>query len=870
MTRSTLRPFLRSLFRLRSAVSRGLALATFLAAAFAGARAGAATSPKPTLLPGLQRDGSVLLPNQWSLRPVGKQIPVGDFPVNLALHPSGRYAAVLHSGYSEHEVRILDLQAAAVVSQAALDEAFYGLAWSPDGRQLFCSGASGETVHAFRFADGYLSEHRALRLRPETEIGVPVGIAPSRDGAALYVAEGWGQRILKIATPDGRALWSHVLARAQAAAETDPEGERWTPRTDPNAAFPYAIVVDEEHGRIFVSLWAKAAVLVLDAKTGGELARWPVGAHPNEMLLARDGRLFVAEANLNTVSVLDSASGRVLETLWAAFEPDSPPGSTPNSLALTPDGQTLFVANANTNAVAAFDVSDRKRASSLGFIPVGWYPTSVRVANGGRTLLVANGKGHTSAPNPGGTFPGDARPRNLTQYIGGLFKGTVSVIELPPAAQRGAQFGAWTKQALANSPVSPAFRPQRERPADSPIPAQLGAPSPITHVVYIVKENRTYDQILGDMPEGNGDPRLCLFPENVTPNQHALAREFVLLDNFYVDGEVSADGHEWTVGAYASDFVEKTWPFNYGHNRRKKFDFPAEGGFAIATPARGYLWDQAAKAGVSYRSYGEFVRNARSPGGAAIASIPILKDHIDPHYRAFDLTYPDAKRAERFIAEFRRLETAGQLPRLQVVRLGNDHTQGTRAGAWTPTAMVAENDLALGQLVAALTQTKTWPHLAVFVIEDDAQNGPDHVDAHRSIAQVISPYTRRRSVDSSLYSTTSMLRTIELILGIEPMSQFDAAAAPMYGAFAGTPDLTGFATRPAQVDVTARNTKLAWGARESQRMNFREADRADDIALNEIVWRSVRGADSPMPAPRRAAFFRAHPKSDDDDDDDRR
>jgi DNA-binding beta-propeller fold protein YncE len=842
---------------LRCAAGFAAALATAVAVA----------GKSPAILPGLQPDGSVLLPNQWSLRPVGHQLVVGDFPVNIALHPGGRYAAVLHSGYSQHEVRILDVQKGVPVSQAALDESFYGLAWSPDGRTLFCSGASLEVIHTFAFADGYLSAKREIRLRPESETGVPIGLATSRDGRALFVAEGWGQRVLRVGTNTGQTQWATVLGVPQARSNSDPEGERLDrPDQAHESPFPYACVVDESRDRLYVSLWAKSAVLVLNLKTGAEIARWPVGDHPNELVLSADGRLFVAEANLNTVSVLDVASGHVLETLSASFTPEAPLGSMPNSVALTPDGKTFFVANANNNAIAAFDVADRRRAISLGFIPVGWFPTSVRVTADGRRLVVANGKGLTSAANPAGTFPGDRRPRDTQEYIGSLFRGTISLIDLPPADKRAAQFGTWTKQALANTPVNALLQPQRERPADSPIPAAIGQRSPITHVIYIVKENRTYDQILGDMAEGNGDARLCLFGEKVTPNAHALAREFVLLDNFYVDGEVSADGHEWTIGAYATDFVEKTWPLNYGHNTRKKIDYPGEAAFPLTWPSRGYIWDQAAKAGVSYRSYGEFVHSPKKPGGPVTPTIPILRDHIDPQYHQFDLKYPDAQRAARFVAELHRFEATGDMPRFQVVRLGNDHTEGAKVGAWTPTAMVADNDLALGTVVDAVARSGFWPTTAIFVLEDDAQNGPDHVDAHRIPAFVISPYAKRHAVDSTLYSTTSMLRTIELILGLQPMSQFDAAAAPMFGAFTATPDVTPYAVRPAQVNMDTRNLADAWGAKQSGKMDFREADRADDFVLNEIVWRSVKGPRSPMPAPVRAAFFRAHPKTDDDDE----
>lgn len=815
-------------------------------------------------LPGIQPDGSVLLPNQWSLRPVGKHAVVGDFPTHLEMHPDGKFVAVLHNGWGPHEIRILDVKTLRPVSQVALDESYYGLAWSPDGAKLYASGASAEVVHAFEFKAGYLSQHRELRIGAREKRGIPSGLAVSKDGASLYVAELWGQRVVKVSTTDGATRWARVLASPQGGDAMQEDEARVPAHAEANAPFPFTCVADEATGRVFVSLWATAAVLVLDAQTGTELARWPVGPHPCEMLLAGDGRLFVAEANHNTVSVLDVKDGRVTEKLTAALFPDSPPGSMPNSLALTPDGKSLFVANATNNNLAVFDVGTPGRAQSLGFIPVGWFPTSVRVTRDGRSLLVANGKGNTSAANPRGPSPGTKVPRNLQEYIGGLFQGTVAQIDLPTAKNRAAQFGAWSKVAYECSPLTAANAPRGVRPAGSPIPAKIGDPSPIKHAIYVIRENRTYDQVLGDLAEGNGDPRLCLFPELVTPNAHALAREFVLLDNLYADGEVSADGHEWTMGAFATDFVERHWPLSYGHGENKKYDYPGEGRFPVAYPANGYLWNRAAEAGVSYRSYGEFCTTPKSGPDLSAPSLPILVGHIDPQYRAWDLDYPDVKRAERFISELHRFEREGGMPRLQVLRLGNDHTQGTKVGKPTPTAQVADNDLALGLVIEALSRSKFWTDTAVFVLQDDAQNGADHVDAHRMPGFVLSAWTRRRAVDSTLYSTTSMLRTIELILGLQPMSQYDAAAMPMWNVFGDRPDPTPYTARPAGVDLTATNSALAWGARASRKMDFSEPDRADDIALNEIVWRSVRGADSPMPAPVRAAFYKAHKEGDDD------
>jgi phospholipase C len=495
---------------------------------------------------------------------------------------------------------------------------------------------------------------------------------------------------------------------------------------------------------------------------------------------------------------------------------------------------------------------------------VGWYPTSVRVTPDGKRLLVANGKGLISHPNRNGPQPGRDAPATVREYIGGLMQGTLSVIDLAAGDKFTEQMQKHTAQMYRCLP--PIAAPPSLATPRNPVPVVPGAPTPIKYCLYVIKENRTYDQILGDMPEGNGDPSLCLFPERITPNHHALAREFVLLDNFYVESEVSADGHEWTMGAYATDFVEKTWPLSYGHNKHKKYPYPSEGNFDLATPAGGYLWDRAKEAGVSYRSYGEFVRNGKTTNAPGTTRIAALKDHFDPWFRSFDQDYSDQWRADRYIAELKRFEQEGDMPRLQIIRLPNDHTSGTTLGKHTPTAAVADNDLALGRIVEAVSRTKFWAQTAIFVIEDDAQNGPDHVDAHRTIAYAISPYSRRGSVDSTMYSTASMLRTIELILGLKPMSQFDAMAQPMFNSFQAKPDLRPYVARAANVDLNERNLKTAWGSKESSKMDFTKEDAADDLILNEIIWRSVRGADSKMPAPVRAAFVFTN-KGDDDDDD---
>ncbi len=834
------------------------------------------TSPPPAVagpeIPGPQADGTVLLPNQWSLRPAGKQIVVGDFPASMAMHPEGKFAAILHCGYGQHEIQILDTAAGKIMSRVNVAEAFYGIAFSPDGSRVICSGSGDEVLHVFKFKDGYLGEPTSITLRPKAERGVPCGLAVSADGATIYVANVWGQTVSRVRIPAGGGA-AEVTELALAApgvigkvaprvgAPTDDpsitkRAEAILDTTGTDAPFPYACVLDEKRGRLYVSLWAQAHVAVIDLKEWKEIARWNAEEHPNEMVLSKGGsHLFVANANRNSVSVIDVETGRTVETLVAELTPNAPPGNTPNSLAISPDGERLFVANANINTVAVFEIEKPGHSRSLGFIPSGWYPTSVRVVKDGK-LLIANGKGMVSRSNRHLTQPGrKSPPAGVTEYIGGILQGTLSIVPLPEGEE---QFATELKKlsAVAYSCMpKAASRIDEAALKGNPIPRKVGDPSPIRYVIYIVKENRTYDQVLGDLGRGNGDPSLCIFGEDVTPNHHALARDFVTLDNFYVESEVSADGHEWSMGAYATDFVEKTWPLSYGHGS-KKFPYPSEGVFPIAVPAGGYLWDRAAEAGVSYRSYGEFTTSptAKGPGKAKVKA---LEGHFDPEYHTFDMNYPDVKRAERFISELQRFEREGEMPRLQIVRLPNDHTSGASPGKPTPTAHVADNDLAFGMLVEAVSKSKFWAKTAIFVVEDDAQNGPDHVDAHRTVAYAISPYTRRGVVDSTLYSTASMLRTMELILGLKPMSQFDALAMPMFASFQEKPDLRPYERKMPKADLSEITKKTAWGVKETSTMDLSKEDAADDLLLNEVIWRNVRGADSPMPSPVRRAWVLA-------------
>ncbi|MGL4549694.1 MAG: bifunctional YncE family protein/alkaline phosphatase family protein [Gemmataceae bacterium] len=835
-----------------------------------------ASKPLDRVLPGLQPDGSVQLPNQWSLKPAGRHLEVGDFPVNIAIHPTGEFAAVLCAGFGPHEILIVDLnpERTRVLSRVQVPQAFYGLTWAPDGKQVFASGGEDEVVHAFDFDRGYLVKGKALDVSVPKRKGVVGGIAFDPAGKDLFAASPWADALVRVplVNPDNKK----VIAFDPEIAKPEPKkGEPPSPpdgrkddakKGDPEKpkepqVFPYACLVEPGAKRCFVSLWARSAVAVIDLETNAVVTTWPTAEHPTEMLLSPKGdALYVACANSTKVSVIDPATGKPLQTIHCALYPGAPNGNTPNSLAMTPDGELLFVANADANNLSVFGIADRAQAKPAGFIPTGWYPTSVRFNAADKSLYVANGKGMSSKANRGGPNPLVPQARNLNEYIGQLLKGTLSVMRLPTPAQMTQH----SKTAYDCSPLRAGNAVRTEdRAADNPIPAKVGDPSPIKYCLYIVKENRTYDQVFGDLaagpnPRGNGEPGLCLFPEPVTPNHHKLAKQFVLLDNFYVDGEVSADGHEWTMGAYATDFVEKIWPLSYRGG--KIFGYPSEGNYnTIARGSGGYLWDKCIEKNVSFRSYGEWIENGKTkPDGSfedGTASVKALEGKFDPKFRGYDLDYPDVKRAERFISELKRFEAAGEMPRMQVLRLPNDHTAGTKVGAPTVTAMVADNDLALGMVVEAVTKSKFWKETAIFVIEDDTQNGPDHVDAHRSVALVVSPYTKRAVVDSTLYSTTSMLRTMELILGVEPMSAFDASARPMYHSFTAKPDLGGYTHEVPKHDLTEKNKPGGFGALWMEKQNLAKEDALDDLLFSEVIWKAVRGERSPCPPPVRAAFY---------------
>ncbi len=776
----------------------------------------------PGVLPGpIAGTAQTLLPNGWKLSPAGTATPLGDLPLNLQISPDGRLAAVVNAGWGQNSVQLLDAATGQLLDTRVVPAAWAGLAFGLDGRTLYASGGQHNRIHCFKVEGQKLLPDSALVLGekwPKQKIGV----------AGLAV-DGRGQRLYAV-TREDNSLYSFDLKTKKILSTLKLPAEA------------YGVVLSPDGTRLYITLWGGHAVAVYDVERQQLLPSMTVESHPNDLVLSRDGRrLFVANANSNSVSVIDTRLGQVIETLNTALFPASPAGSTPDGLALSADDSQLFIANADNNCLAVFDVREPRASRPLGFIPTGWYPTAVRVV--GQQLLVLNGKGSTSLPNPHGPNPVRDVGEKGAGYIGGLLKGSLSRLPVPDAAA----LATFSAQVYANTPFTKTREAAPEVPAGSPVPQRVGDASPIKHVFYIIKENRTYDQVLGDLPAGNGDVSLCLFPEKVTPNHHALTREFVLLDNFYVDAEVSADGHNWSTAAYATDFVEKSWP-SYYSARGGEYDFEGNRG-EVAEPKDGFLWDYCLRAGRTFRSYGEFVFQGK-PTSRVIAA------NYCKNYAGFDLRVKDVDREKVWEQDFDQLVAANKLPDLSIIRLPNDHTYGARKGELHPWSYAADNDLALGRMIEHLSHSPVWKESVVMIVEDDAQNGPDHIDAHRSTAYLIGPYIRRHAVVHTAYTTSGMLRTLELILGLPPMSQYDAAALPLWACFTAKADFKPYALRPATTPQDVRNTAFNAPARRSLKFDMSREDAAPDLAFNENIWQAIRGEHSHMPAPRRSAAVR--------------
>jgi YVTN family beta-propeller protein len=794
--------------------------------------AGALTAQTPRPIP-----SGYDLPNGWRLTPTGKSLETNDMVLNAIAAPDGLAIVAMHAGYNPHGLVVVDTKTDEIVQRIPLKSAWFGLAWSPDGKRLYVSGGNANSnrnptrapIYVFDYSNGRLSQDPTGRFEEsaDTDKLFWSGVAHHPKKNILYAANrGTGFGTGEVVAFDSTS--GKILGRV------------------PAEMIPYDLALSDDGRTLYVSNLASKSVSVIDTAAMKVTASIAVDANPNQMALSSQGLLYVACSNDNTVVVIDTKTRSAIERISTTLHPHAPEGSTPNALALDRANGLLYVANADNNDVAVVRADGRGKHEVLGFIPSGWYPSALAALPKLQKLYIGNSKGAGSYSNirgPESPLPSGTEGKGS---IKSLQRGSVEIVN---TANLRSELKQLTKKAIENSPYNDTLLAQAKDPAAPTIvPSAVGAGSPIKHILYIIKENRTYDQVFGDLQRGNGDPRLTIFGRKVTPNQHALADQYVLLDNLYCDGEVSEDGHSWSNAAYATDANEKQWPITYGGMSKSDRNYAYQ-------PSAGNIWDAARRKGLTYRSYGEYASRV-SDGTTFDASpnAPGLAGHVAPNYKRMGAR--DTENAAEFIREFDRYEQnydspdpAKRLPNFMVMALSENHTNGTRPGSNTPVAMVASNDLAVGLIVERVSHGKYWPETAIFIIEDDAQDGPDHVDAHRTAGLVISPYVRREKVDSTLYTTSSMLRTMELLLGLPPMSQYDAAATPMYVTFGTNSDPTPFNHLAAEVDLNAKNDQRAWGARQSKKMDFDDVDRNPPFLLNEIIWRSVKGADSPMPLP---------------------
>ena len=833
------------------------------------------------------------LPTGKRIAPQGKQTDVGSFPVNMALSPDGKFIAVTNTGFRQF-LSILSADDGHLVSQMPFNPAannradntslYYGLAFqskTADGYRLFVSRGPEDRISG-------------IYITPEGKFGGVVDTLANPSAIPAAAKSAQPNFVAGVASGTGRLY----AVNNESSEYTDFKGSVSILNTGDKRVvgkvvtpgFPLAVVAvtkgQDADKKVYVSSEQDGCVAVLDvtdAANGRDVKDIKTGDHPTGLLLNKDqSRLFVANASSDTVTMIDTSKDAVTRT-WNARGPSKLPGATPLGMALSPDESRLYVALADLNALAVIDLKSGKN-EPIGMIPTGWYPTSVIVSPDGKRIFVANAKGaRTRTPNGGAE-----RPTEESRYIENIIEGTVSMIQTPSDAELKPLTQIATRLNLA--------------PANQKLPA-----TGIKHVIYIIKENRTYDEVLGDMPQGNGDKSLTLFGRDVTPNQHALAERFALLDNFYCSAEVSADGWNWTISGMSSEYNARNVPFNYS-GRGRDYDFEGE---INGTPVDlldkpdvnrapgGYIWDAVAKKGLSFRNYGFYVtsQDAKTLKGDLITkdNTPVKKalvGHTDTDFRQFDMAYADSdapafyhavpprqkaaygthnspSRYAEWKREFDEYVQTNSLPRFSMVRFPRDHTSGTRIGISSPRAMIADNDYAVGQLVEAVSKSKFWKETAIFILEDDAQAGIDHVDAHRSIAFVISPHIQKGMVDHHFYNSDSTLHAMEQLLGVPPMCQYDAIA-PVFAAFQSRPDNDApyTAILPSRRIIAETNGQQAYHANESAKLDFAHADRVPDSVLRDLTWHSVKGSSAPLPLLRHALPTSARTTAPSDADDD--
>ncbi len=892
---------------------------------------------------------------------------LNSFPSNVVLSPDGKFAVTLNAGYGSIEsgfqqsLAVLDLESKKLTDfpDARLDldahqTYFLGLAFSSDGHHLYASVGSltdpamtekaslGNGIIVYSFDSGRIAPEKFIKLPPET-LSVQKIIAPLNrklrpDQVIPYPA---GIAVIKTASGDRLLVAANLSDEAILLdATTGAILHRFDLSTQPvvPGSYPYTVAVTRNAKRAYVSLWNASRVAELDLEHDAVLRMIPLhrpvshtasGSHPTALLLnADDSRLYVALANSDDVAVIDTQSGGVKAYLSAKLPGQKLLGVEPVALALNRDGSRLYVADAGANAIAVLDASEARSATvhavkipaklaprePLGFFPTEWYPQAL--AMHGDELLIVCGKGRGAGPTNSIVHPDEQGGNGKYAYVFELLRGSLATVNLKDVESN---LAAATRAVVATN-----FGTS----ADQRLPFPDGK-SPIHHVIYIIKENRTYDQVLGDLKPGNGDPSLAMFGEDITPNEHALAREFGILDNFYDSGEVSGDGHNWSTAAIGSDYLEKTVQGDYRNREERSYDYEGENANLIPLEndmpdvnetETGYIWTDVAQHHLTYRHYGEFVntkwctdpnqgaspRAGIAPSAAAaahpcakiaitkgeplppnfgephgspspwpwaipliarnIATKPELRNHFDPKFPDFETDFPDQLRVDEFLNEFdafvrARKEGKGTtLPNYVMLRIPNDHTSGTRPNRATPAAAVADNDLAVGRIVEAVSNSPYWQDTAILILEDDAQDGPDHVDAHRSIAFLVSAYSPASAakplVESGFYTTVSMVRTLEALLGLPPMNHNDAEAPVIASLFSGDGHHAVFHANFRNRDngfIYQMNTAKSPGAKQSEMMDFSHADQNDAAKLNEILWRDRMG-DRPMPPPQHNVF----------------
>jgi DNA-binding beta-propeller fold protein YncE len=778
------------------------------------------------------------LPTGATLDPAGTSYQLGAMPLAMTLSPDRSRVVVLLNGWREQGIQVIDRGSGEVLQKIPLPAVFLGITFSPDGHSLYVSGGNQDVIYRFDWSDGKasLADSIQLAVKAKDHNGTryPAGIAISRDGRTLYAAENLADSLAVVDLASRRVVQRLATER-----------------------YPYGVVVGKD-GLVYVSMWNGWTVSAFQPRSGGTLesgSRIRVGRHPSAMTLSPDGsRLFVASGSTDKISVVDTRSLRVVATLSDPSPAGTGEGSTPDALAVSRDGGRLFVAEADNNAVAVFSLSAgtsgvatvQTADSLIGRIPVGWYPSAVAVD--GKDLLVVNGKGRGTAPNPGHWQPGQHMPAHTPDYTLGQISGTLSII--PVANANASELSAFSSRVATANGWNAAAR-QKAYP-------------PFEHVIYIIKENRTYDQVLGDLKQADGDTSLVFFPRSVSPNHHALAERFGIFDRFFVNSEVSPDGHNWSTAAYATDYLEKTVPTNYS-GRGRTYDYQGTNRDAIpdddvAEPSSGYLWNLAAAAGITYRDYGEFVMESEDAPPAntpvqTVATKKALVGHTNTAYSGWNLDIRDQARVDVWLKEFQEFVRAGKMPALEIMTLPNDHTSGATAGRPTPHAYMADNDLALGRIIEALSKSPFWKNTVVFVLEDDAQDGPDHVDSHRSPLLVVSAYNRGK-VFHRFANTTDVVATIEDILGLGRMSQFDNYGRPLREIWETTPDLTPYVALRSVVPLDQKNPQRGALAEASKKLALEKVDMADEDLFNRILWSAIKGS-VPYPGRTRMSSLEA-------------